>query len=294
MHMHYAAGLDKLPIGKVLHFGQQGVAVFFVISGFIIPYSLWNSNYERKDFFKYIFKRSVRIDPPYLLVLLICLLFGSIYHLYPFDFLKVVFHIAYLIPFSHYDWYQSVFWTLGLEFQFYIIIGLLFPYFKKANIYYICIALLVIGCSGYFINHSPNFILGNIHYFILGIFCFLYQKSRINLKFTHILIFVLSIFLMKTISATTGIIGLLSCLAILHLNFKTLITNFLGKISYSLYLVHSLAAEIILLLFPSIHQIKPYPLFIFLVLINIFIAYIFYLIIEKPALRWAGKIKFNK
>jgi len=99
---------------------------------------------------------------------------------------------------------------------------------------------------------------------------------------------------MQTISVTTGIIGLLSCLAILHLNFKTLVTDFLGKISYSLYLVHSLAAEIILLLFPSLYQIKPYPLFILLVLINIFIAYIFYLIIEKPALRWAGKIKFNQ
>jgi peptidoglycan/LPS O-acetylase OafA/YrhL len=126
MHMQYTAGLDKLHIGKVLHYGQQGVAVFFVISGFIIPYSLWNSNYERKNFFKYIFKRLVRIDPPYLMVLLICLLFGSIYNLYQFDFLKVIFHLAYLIPFSNYDWYQSVFWTLGLEFQFYILIGLLF------------------------------------------------------------------------------------------------------------------------------------------------------------------------
>lgn len=294
MHMQYTAGLDKLSIGKVLHFGQQGVAVFFVISGFIIPYSLWNSNYERKNFFKYIFKRSVRIDPPYLLVLFICLLFGSIYNLYAFDFLKVIFHLAYLIPFSNYDWYQSVFWTLGLEFQFYILIGLTFPFLKKQNIYYVCIVLLLIACSGYFINHSRNFILGNIHYFVLGIFCFLHKKDRINLKTTQVLIFLLSIFLMKMISITTGIVGLITCLAILHLNFKTLITDFLGKISYSLYLIHCLASEILITVFPAIQQIKPYPLFSFLVLFNIVIAYIFYLVIEKPALGWAGKIKFNR
>jgi peptidoglycan/LPS O-acetylase OafA/YrhL len=99
---------------------------------------------------------------------------------------------------------------------------------------------------------------------------------------------------MKMISITTGIIGLLTCIAILHLNFKTLVTDFLGKISYSLYLIHCLAAEILLTAFPAIQQIKPYPLFTFLVLFNILIAYIFYLAVEKPALSWAGRIKFNK
>lgn len=50
VHTYYITNLSKLPQFKFLAAGQDGVAVFLVISGFIIPYSLWNSNYEIRNF----------------------------------------------------------------------------------------------------------------------------------------------------------------------------------------------------------------------------------------------------
>ncbi|MHB8208815.1 acyltransferase family protein [Mucilaginibacter sp.] len=48
-------------------------AIFFVISGFVIPYSLFKANYELKHYFKFLYKRVLRLHPPYLAALLIIL-----------------------------------------------------------------------------------------------------------------------------------------------------------------------------------------------------------------------------
>src|SRR5437868_6933537 len=42
---------------------RHGVEVFFVISGFVLPYSLEKSGYVRADFFRFLLKRAVRILP---------------------------------------------------------------------------------------------------------------------------------------------------------------------------------------------------------------------------------------
>src|SRR6185312_47184 len=50
-------------------YGKFGVQFFFVISGFVIPYSMIRANYRTSDFFRFLVKRVVRIQPPYLLLL---------------------------------------------------------------------------------------------------------------------------------------------------------------------------------------------------------------------------------
>ncbi|MGH9899783.1 MAG: acyltransferase family protein, partial [Pyrinomonadaceae bacterium] len=48
-------------------FGWYGATtIFFVISGYIIPYSLSRSGYQLRDFGTFVLKRIIRIDPPYL------------------------------------------------------------------------------------------------------------------------------------------------------------------------------------------------------------------------------------
>src|ERR1700722_12839903 len=47
-------------------FGKFGVEAFFVISGFILPYSLWKAGYVLGDAGKFLLKRLARLDPPYL------------------------------------------------------------------------------------------------------------------------------------------------------------------------------------------------------------------------------------
>jgi len=51
-------------------YGWLGVEVFFVISGFIIPFSLYHSGYRFPSHVgRFIFKRILRLDPPYLVTI---------------------------------------------------------------------------------------------------------------------------------------------------------------------------------------------------------------------------------
>lgn len=287
VHLHYMVGLEKYPIGKLLVQGQGGVAVFFVISGFVIPYSLWNYNYTLKNFFRYLWRRAIRIDPPYLVIVLVSiLLLGQV------EPIRFVFHLLYIIPFSGYDWYQSIFWTLGIEFQFYILIGLCFPLLKKGNIYLVIAIILLLSGTGYFITRSHNFIFHSIHYFGYGILVLLIKKERILLKIGHLLLLALTVFLCLKISIITGLIGYVTALAIIHLSFENALSNFLGRISYSLYLTHTLTGGLLLALFKSLFP-NIYGLFFALLLCCITVAIVYYLYIEKTALRWSKSIKLN-
>ncbi|MCX2492587.1 acyltransferase [Pedobacter sp. PF22-3] len=288
-HMHFATGLYHEPLTKFITYGQLGVAVFFTISGFIIPYSLWTSDYKLKNFSTYILKRSIRIDPPYLAVILICLMLG-----YQFDFKKFILHLFYLIPFSNYDWYQGTFWTLGIEFQFYIFIGLFFPFIKKGNLYFLIPILLAFSFTGYFLNlhNGYNFIFRHIHYFVFGIIALLYKKKRISVIMTQFLLMTLTIYLCVNVSILTGFIGFIASQFIINFNFQNKITNFLGKISYSLYLIHPLIGECV------IRLLKPFSpnlyLLYFTTLISCILgASIFYYGIERISLKWSKSIPTN-
>src|SRR5262245_16881681 len=54
-------------------YGWLGVEVFFVISGFVIPSSLYRARYRIRDFFTYLARRIVRLDPPYLAAIAVML-----------------------------------------------------------------------------------------------------------------------------------------------------------------------------------------------------------------------------
>ena len=53
--------------------GFVGVDIFFVISGFILPYALHKAGYQPADFFRFMWKRILRLDPPYLVCIVVVL-----------------------------------------------------------------------------------------------------------------------------------------------------------------------------------------------------------------------------
>jgi len=112
----------------------MGVLVFFFISGFIIVYSLEKSGSKPNQFFTFLIKRSIRIDPPYWAVIALYIALGfflnnlSSYHGKHLELIpgQVIAHILYAVPLAEYQFYNHIFWTLSVEFQFYILIGLLY------------------------------------------------------------------------------------------------------------------------------------------------------------------------
>jgi hypothetical protein len=254
---------------------------------------MWNAGYKIKDFFRYIFKRSVRIDPPYLLVIGICLVAGLFIPEYGFNFWKLFLHLFYLIPFSKYDWYQSVFWTLGVEFQFYLLIGLLLPLLQKGNVYLLVLILVILSWTAYY-TPTPDprsfYILRSLHFFCIGILLLLNRKQKLSDWLFHISLSIIILFLIFRITLVTGITCYAAALLIKYSNFEHPIANFFGKISYSLYITHFLVAEFMVFMLKG-SSIKQYGLFSILIPITILCAYLFYLLIEKPSIVWSKKIK---
>ena len=106
-----------------------------MISGFVIPWSLHRSGYQLHDFHRFVLKRLLRLEPPYLVALASVVAFAAFYAWVkqrPFPpeehwWLQVALHLGYLTRFFGFDWLNDLYWTLAVEFQFYLLIGLVFP-----------------------------------------------------------------------------------------------------------------------------------------------------------------------
>src|SRR4051812_10162817 len=74
---HFTAGPSVHPILKATGtFGWVGVEAFFVISGFVIPYALSRSNYSMPSYGRFVMKRIVRLDPPYIASIVFIVVLG--------------------------------------------------------------------------------------------------------------------------------------------------------------------------------------------------------------------------
>ena len=300
---HYGSGLKPYPaLSKIFSFGQNGVLVFFLISGFIIVYSLIRANYAPRQFLKFLLKRSVRIDPSYFVTILLTLALFKVLSLIPsfkgesIPFIPGQFlaHLFYYVPFTHYPFYNHIFWTLGVEFQFYLLIGTL--YFISANTIYRIAFLSVFaltcfipfGNSYYLVfTYAPVFALG------ISLVNFYQIKSWINIILPALLLgliaykFGLAAFILLSFSST----------AIILTTFRSKMFFFFGQISYSLYLTHGLSFILFYGCIKATHLNRDQNVLWWLcaeVIFAIANGYLFYLLIERPSLRMSKQIFYKK
>jgi peptidoglycan/LPS O-acetylase OafA/YrhL len=122
--------LDRLMLN-----GSVGVDLFFVLSGFLLPYTLKAAELKGQRSFKDYFKKRVRrIIPEYYFCLLLILIFTPVYFTTPSGWLNIGAHILFLQNLFR-DTHASinaVAWTLGVEMQFYALLPLLFVVFYKS------------------------------------------------------------------------------------------------------------------------------------------------------------------
>jgi peptidoglycan/LPS O-acetylase OafA/YrhL len=127
-----AAGKPRLrdvgpwPLTSFLFTGYLGVPVFFVVSGFTIAWSLRNVRMSGTTFGRFLLRRSLRLDPPFWVAIVLTILLPY-QKSAPVPSLDVVaanaFYVADLLRIPKLN---SVYWTLFLELQFYgVLAGLL-------------------------------------------------------------------------------------------------------------------------------------------------------------------------
>lgn len=298
IHISLLSGFSgKELIYHILNYGADGVAVFFVISGFVLPYSLYKNQYQVSSFFQFLLKRVIRIDPPYWASIILIFLIG-VAPLTAFTFGSLLLHLTYAVPFVKGEtWLSDVYWTLSVEFQYYLLLGLSFPYLMKLKpIYAIGILVAITVLFMNILNFQyPGLIFTNIFDFVFGYIVFLGYVKKIESKIFIAILIGFTLYLIFGISFRSGIAPFLSGVFIyLYRRPRSVpILSFLGNISYSLYLIH---IPISLLFIRFIHPYikNPLAILILTLLVSVGSAYIFNVIIERPSMRLSKRISFKK
>jgi len=295
-------------VGPVLVFsgtyGHAGVPIFFVISGFVIPYSLYRGRYTLSNFGRFVGKRIIRLDPPYLVTICLAILVpyvatrtglhrgADIYH--P-DWIQVLAHLGYANAFVGFPWLVGGFWSLAIEFQYYITLALVFPALlvrkpsAVAGLYLVAGALALAFPQAYALPiYLPLFLIGisGFRYYVLGV-------SRWELMLCLVYSGILTAYTEQPLYAAAG---LLTCLCILFVTVSNRVLRFLGAISYSLYLSHQIFFSIPMaqgMRFLGNHAIVRYSLPLVTLAFCIAIAWCLYKAVELPAQKLSTRLRYG-
>jgi peptidoglycan/LPS O-acetylase OafA/YrhL len=302
---HFCNILDPGVLKSVSDYGRFGVQVFFVISGFIIPYSLFRSGYRWKDYSIFIVKRLTRLDPPYIATLIVIIALGVLSWYIPFQrgeiftvsVPQVLLHIGYVNVFFGYPWLNDVFWTLAIEFQYYLLVGLAFPLLFSRNHVTRLASIILLGSTVY-VFPSGSFVFHYMFLFLLGILTCQLKLSMIG-KIEYSILTVLIIGLsFNALAVPSTIAGGIATFTILFVKIRNPVWRFLGNISYSLYLVHSPIGRRFLNLTVTLLQLQTQTGKIFAVVVataaSIAAAYVLYRLVEKPAQEWSASFRYKR
>jgi peptidoglycan/LPS O-acetylase OafA/YrhL len=280
---------------------SYGVQVFFIISGLVIPYAMYNAHYRLKDFRIFLWKRIVRIEPPYLISFLLVIALNFIstlspyYHGKPFhpDAFQLLCHLGYLNSFYNFEWINPVYWTLAIEFQYYILIALVFPLLSAKNIFTWALTLLSFNLIPLLLS-NPNFIFQYSLYFSIGIAIYKYFVQDITkLQYLALILVLLALVYIKF--NLPGLVAAIIPVAFIFVHMESRVLKFLGNISYSLYLLHVPVGLRVINLSRNFFNSDngKYIVILLAVIVTILASYLFYRYIELPCKRASKKIRYR-
>jgi len=284
-------------------YGWLGVEVFFVISGFILPYALQRAGYRPADYFRFVWNRILRLAPPYLACIAIVIALNFASTLAPgfrgpsfhFDLKQVLLHLGYLNAFFGHDWLNVVFWTLAIEFQFYLLIALLFPLVShpllKVRIG-VCGGLAVAA----FLLPSGNLVFHYLFLFMLGIWAFQIRAGMLpSASLQAVGWALLSVGLYFTQGSQPACAGVVTGLLIVHARLKARPLLFLGQISYSLYLLHVPIGGRVINLGSRFANgpVEKVAVLALAVAASLGAAFLFHRWVELPAQRWSAAVRYR-
>lgn len=244
--------------GNIFEHGIFGVHVFFIISGFVIPYGLYKDQYSPRDFFRYLWRRAIRLCPPAWIVLVFAVVLyagidflktGGINHGFSISLGKLLHNLLFTVPYVHESWVVGVFWTLAIEWQYYLFIGLAFPLLAGNKV--ASLSLILLSSCSYFLMgvFETIHVFRYIDFFLLGIVLFLHFVDNLNRQELMLMMALLVALIYLRHGPVGASLGLAAALLIAFFRVSFFIGDFLGRISYSLYLTHALVAGLLDYLF---------------------------------------------
>jgi peptidoglycan/LPS O-acetylase OafA/YrhL len=196
--------------------------------------------------------------------------------------------------FLHYDWINPVYWTLAIEFQYYVVISLFYFLIASPNKKISC--AFTLGLAGLsFLPISGDFVLHFMVLFAFGIVTFQQYVGLISRKMFYIQMLFLSAISIASLGFVITGIGISTALFIAFVRFTIpKLMSFLGTISYSIYLVHVPIGGKIVNLGKRFAHTLPMQILVLLCAFTVTIlsAYILYFWIERPSKIWSSSLNY--
>ncbi|MBE0391140.1 acyltransferase [Flavobacterium sp. PL002] len=321
-------------IVNIFPIGSYGVDVFFVLSGFLISRTLFFQIIGDKEvgltnltiIKKFFIKRSLRIFPIYYLLLLFMFLTGGIIgNQFRENILWYVFYGSNYLNYYENRWFGSLahLWSLSVEEQFYIFWPLLLLFvFKKRILLFIGLLIIIGTCAPFFYSGLGNILtISCVNAFGIGALLAYVEIIRPDYEILFVKIsklILLPIVLLVCIHNIVAVIPFfserlaISLLAIAIIGYcrydskSILVTyildnkvlNFIGIISYGIYLYHNIVPKYWVWVLQKIGWITPasinkfsYLEFLIQTVFIIGISYLSWVIVEKPILKLKERIE---
>ena len=225
--------------------GYLGVTMFFVISGYIVPYSMMRGGYTIAAWPTFMLKRLARLEPPYLASIVVILALGAWDALRGFPprwtAPQIAGHLGYANAFLGLPWLNGTYWSLAVEFQFYVLMGLALPMLMRARTPTKRLAgLALASCLPLLLPARSNAtILPFLPVFAAGILTFLRATNRIGRTSYWAALPVLAGIVFKVQDAGVALATVGTAVLIAAVRIPRIAPlAWLGAISYSLYLLH--------------------------------------------------------
>jgi peptidoglycan/LPS O-acetylase OafA/YrhL len=284
-------------------YGWLGVEVFFVISGFIILYSMHHGGYRYPAHLgTFLLKRMIRLEPPYLIAVVLTLALWFASASAPgfrgpapdVTVTQVLLHVGYLNAFFDYPWLSPVFWSLAIEFQFYICTALAFPLLAH-NSSSVRLAALAIFCALGFVIPDERLVFSFMSLFALGIVTFWRFAGLIGLPQYVALLAVVASIAAFALGIAIAAAGLAAALTIAFVRVRRhAVFAYLGGISYSLYLLHVPIGGRVVNLGARFADSLLLQCCVLLAAIaaSLVAAHLMYRLIERPAQKWSSALRY--
>lgn len=277
-------------------YGKYGVQIFFIVSGFVIPLSLYMARYSIKHYFQFLWKRFLRLHPPYLAALAITLLISFVaYKVRGINYPETIESIIASLFYFHFPDDNPVFWTLAVEAEYYLFIGLFYTLIINMPRAYVSLftPFLILLSQSQLAEHILFF--SYIVYFLIGITGFMIYTA-IGSKSLNVLALVILLPIVYIVYGPTEAFVASATISFIlwYQGSVNQTTTFVGEISYSLYLIHfPIGIKFINLLNPLFSPANKWMLFILAIVMTILLSRIFYKIVENPFAKLSAKIKYK-
>jgi peptidoglycan/LPS O-acetylase OafA/YrhL len=321
--------LDRLPDWfKVVAFdwGEQSVMIFFVLSGFVIAHALNHAIVTPKYLLNFSLRRWLRLSPAYYgAIVLACLVSwwlasigwqpSPILIREPQAATRALTHLLYLQELLGFKSFETTYWTLCLEMQFYFVfclmLGVAQGLKQKFKIAWSRLAVFVplTAAAIFYASNKSGWPFSRplfaywIFSFLIGAWAYWAWQRQVHRGWFYggvALILVANTINRPIAIATTVTASLIFAVAEaqkLDQWLKHPILQWLGRLSYSLYLFHGSAIDLGVNGYTRLlHPVQPsfeHQLGALIVVLGIAGAFAYggWYLIERPAMQWSRALK---